>query len=162
MKGPKPISPIVRFLSKVQITDTCWLWTGALSHGYGRFGINHGEIVYAHRFAYELWIGPIPIDREVDHLCHNADQSCKGGSPCCHRRCVNPEHLEPTTSQVNQSRSPHTLGSKNAAKIYCPQGHAYGHKPYRDLGGMRHCRECNKERQRIRRKALVDARRATQ
>jgi hypothetical protein len=42
----------------------------------------------AHRFAYELLVGPIPEDLELDHLCRV-------------RHCVNPAHLEPVTHLEN-------------------------------------------------------------
>jgi hypothetical protein len=47
--------------------------------------------VAAHRFAYELMVGPIPEDLELDHLCGV-------------RECVNPRHLEAVTHLVNVRR----------------------------------------------------------
>ena len=47
--------PGERFWSKVNKTEACWLWTGALSHGYGSYwvGGRSGRSVRAHRLAYE-------------------------------------------------------------------------------------------------------------
>jgi hypothetical protein len=76
----------------VRDPDTeCWEWTAARKNGgYGSFAIGKGN-VYAHRFAYEMLVGPIPEGLELDHLCRN-------------RGCVNPDHLEPVTRQVNVLR----------------------------------------------------------
>lgn len=73
-----------RFLSKVEKTSTCWLWTaGGFRAGYGSFSIgprgHRGERL-AHRWAYELFVGPIPLGLSV---CHQCDVP----------RCVNPAHL---------------------------------------------------------------------
>ena len=73
-----------RFWNKVNKTEGCWLWTAALSHGYGRFGKGGA----AHRLAWEDRNGPIPEGLVLDHLCRVP-------------RCVNPEHLEPVTHREN-------------------------------------------------------------
>ena len=79
-----------RFWSKVNKTDTCWIWTAAKNQdGHGRF--RHGRLVLAHRFAYELLVGPIPKGLDLDHLCQNP-------------ACVNPAHLEPVTRKENTRR----------------------------------------------------------
>lgn len=71
--------------------DGCWIWTGTISsNGYGQFIWNHRS-VGAHRMAYQLFVGPIPKDREIDHL-------------CCRRSCVNPAHLELVTASENIRR----------------------------------------------------------
>lgn len=84
--------------------DECWPWNGAPSgNGYAFF--YHGmEMVYAHRFSWELANGPIPDGLVVDHRCHNEDQACPGGK-CPHRLCQNPRHLEPVTQRENQRRN---------------------------------------------------------
>lgn len=55
---------VERFWSYVRKTDSCWLWTGGLVHGYGHF-----QQTRAHRFAYELANGPIPKGLMVCHRC---------------------------------------------------------------------------------------------
>lgn len=83
----------------------CWLWTASrLPHGYGRIGVG-GKVRLAHRVSYELFNGPIPAGLDVDHLCHNEDRECPGGSTCMHRRCVNPAHLGVATRSENQKAS---------------------------------------------------------
>ena len=69
----------------------CHIWNGALSWGYGVLGRRHGDRVgthRAHRYAYELFVGPIPEGLMVRHRCHN-------------RRCCNPDHLELGTNRDN-------------------------------------------------------------
>ena len=123
-----------RFWAKVDVTDGCWFWQAATSLGYGLFFPEHSIRVLAHRFAYETLIGPIPPTLQLDHLCRN-------------RRCVNPDHLEPVTIQVNILRG-EGHAAKNAAKTHCPQGHAYDLFNTHHFDGERHCRLCGKERQR--------------
>ena len=67
------IPPIDRFMSKIEmITESgCWLWTGCEhpATGYGRFGITSGEVEYAHRAAWRLFVGEIPDGLFVCHRC---------------------------------------------------------------------------------------------
>lgn len=52
---------INRFMEKVEIiTESgCWIWTGGLARGYGRFWLN-GKGELAHRVAYIAENGEIP------------------------------------------------------------------------------------------------------
>lgn len=80
-----------RFWSKVEKTDGCWNWTGALNgDGYGSFRVGAGT-VKAHGFTWELANGPVPAGLELDHVCRN-------------RACVRPDHLEAVTHIVNVHR----------------------------------------------------------
>lgn len=79
-----------RFWAKVTKTDGCWLWdAGCDRQGYGKFQLD-GRKVSAHRVAYELMVGPIPLGQELDHR-HT-----------CPKNCVNPGHLRPVTSKQNK------------------------------------------------------------
>ena len=71
-----------RFFSKVQKTNSCWLWKACISrNGYGIFGIGDNNRNYAHRVSYFLHNGKIPKDRLILHSCDV-------------KHCVNPKHLE--------------------------------------------------------------------
>ena len=115
------------FWSKVEKTDDCWLWTGALTGGrYGNAIVN-GKNVPAHRAAYEELVGPIPEGLELDHLCFVTN-------------CVRPDHLEPVTGAENKRRA-------GARTTHCPKGHEYTPENtyVRTRGnGRRQCRECHR------------------
>lgn len=130
MSGPKPKPPARRFMAKVETTPECWQWLGAKqAGGYGRFMVTSSPrvLILAHRFAYEMAVGPIPDDMTLDHLCRNTS-------------CVKPSHLEVVTREENALR-----GSRNAAKTHCDHGHEFTEAntyvaPSRPQ--VRCCREC--------------------
>lgn len=94
----------------------CWPWTGPLmSNGYGEFGTKGTRL--AHRIAYQYLIGPIPSGLVLDHLCHTADRSCAEVNQCPHRRCCNPDHLDPVTQRENIAR-----GRGGDSWGYVPEG----------------------------------------
>lgn len=116
----------------------CWHATKRVGvDGYARV-YRRGHYVMSHRAAYELFVGPIADGLTVDHLCHNDDESCLGGTSCMHRRCVNHAHLGLATMRENTLRGK-TLAAANAAKTHCPRGHAYAE-------GTRVCRICERAR----------------
>lgn len=94
-------TPAERFWAKVEVTEGCWLWRGAItSDGYGTFSIATSTSMLAHHFL----AGKPPDGFCWDHICHTFDTSCHGGITCTHRRCVRPDHLEAVTSQENTRR----------------------------------------------------------
>lgn len=115
----------------------CWEWTGAkTTGGYGQFWLKPKKVV-SHRFAYEQLVGPIPEGLQLDHLCRN-------------RACVNPQHLEPVTQQINIWRG-FSIVTANRLKTHCPQGHPYtAENTYlHPKNNGRICRACARERSRI-------------
>lgn len=138
---------------RVEITDGCWLWRATrVWSGYGRFWQPDGSRVYAHRWAYEQMVGPIPEGLQLDHTCHNADLSCPGGVTCPHRACVNPRHLEPVTALVNIMRG-RTIAAAHSAQTHCKRGHEFTPENTYLWRGGRSCRTCVLERSRQRRRA---------
>lgn len=71
------------FWERVNRGPDCWLWTGATTNSNGYlYGVlrRHRRWQRAHRYAYELAVGPIP---EGMLVCHACDVPL----------CVRPDHL---------------------------------------------------------------------
>jgi hypothetical protein len=99
------------------------------------FKVN-GKHVLAHRFSYELMVGPIPESYTLDHV------KARG---CINTLCVNPGHLEPVPLKINLLRglSPTAL---NAKKTACKHGHPFDEENTYAWHGYRFCRACQKQR----------------
>ncbi len=121
-----------RFSAKVTVDPEtgCHEWNAhRTQNGYGQFGMG-SRVLYAHRAAYEIYVGPIPGGLHIDHLCRN-------------RGCVNPEHLEAVTQRENTLRGV-GVAAACARKTHCLRGHEF--KPentYRGRSdGSRECITC--------------------
>lgn len=110
----------------------CWNWQWAQSpRGYGLKWVGRSGMM-AHRWMYLQVKGSIPDGLTLDHLCKN-------------KLCVNPDHLEPVTTQENTRRhyasaplSPtckhgHPLEGDNLKLYTAPNGHTW-----------RRCRTCER------------------
>lgn len=143
-----------RLMRHVQIDPIsgCWLWTASVDDGgYARFrkrGRPFG-MDSAHRVSYEEHKGPIPDGLDLDHTCHKPSE-CPGGV-CCHRRCINPDHLEPVTALVNtrrghMGRGARVAGDRKKARTHCRHGHEFTPENtgrYKDAThNFRFCRTC--------------------
>lgn len=121
-----------RFLSKILRSKetACWFWGGYRDRGgYGRFTLSTGKMggkpVMAHRYSYELSVGPIPFEHQVHHKCVNPS-------------CVNPSHLE-ALSVVD-----HVAAQEGHPKnqTHCIRGHEFTVENTRYYNGYRTCRAC--------------------
>ncbi len=158
------IDPVIRFMRHVTKLDNgCWQWDTVTPTGYGgRFGAGGkgGKSYRPHRWSYEH-LGPeiraIPDGMTTDHLCHKPEE-CPGGNSCPHRRCVNPDHIEVVTTQVNTERGHGPERGRIAslkartAITHCPQGHEYTPENTYWYRGCRHCLTCKRERKYPRKK----------
>ena len=117
------------FLSKVTKNPVTGCWeidTQITPRGYRVF-----KGTRAHRFSYEMFVGPIPEGKVLNHICRN-------------RGCVNPEHLEIMTIGENlHAPGSIALAALNAAKTHCPKNHEYSEVNTRITSkGGRACRTC--------------------
>jgi len=107
----------------------CWVWQGALAHGYGIVGPNQTGSTNVHKVMYILTYGKWEGDLTLDHLCRN-------------RACCNPEHLELVTHLENCRR-----GIARCAKLTeCKRGHPFVEGSYYIIQGKRICKECNSDK----------------
>jgi hypothetical protein len=119
-----------RFLEKVNMTGSCWLWKAHLTDdGYGWFRWWGGT--KAHRFSYEKFKGKIPDGLVIDHICRV-------------RHCVNPAHLQLLTNKQNVLLG---IGSPalNARKTHCKRGHELIGNNFEIRGRSRCCLLCRKQ-----------------
>jgi len=131
---PPPFDPFpnveARFWSKVERTDNCWIWRGALTaSGYGQVQFLHVKW-FTHRLAYHLLVGPIPPTLTIDHLCRN-------------RTCCNPRHLEVVSRAENTRREAAYPSRRPAPRTICKKGHPLTpDNTYISPKGGRRCRIC--------------------
>ena len=117
----------------------CWRWGGYVSEsGYGVARVD-GKSKPAHRAVHVALVGTIPQGLDLDHLCRVRD-------------CVNPDHLEPVTRRVNVLRGV-GAGAQNARKTHCIKGHPLDGDNLVSWARNRLCRECYRERDRIKARA---------
>lgn len=132
------VVPPTRRKGYTRTEDGCWLYDGFKDRdGYGFLNTyidGRSSSQMAHRFFYELWVGPVPRDMELDHRCES-------------KSCVNPQHLDIVTHDENMRR--------NAARsLRCRNGHLRSkHGVYvTHLSSgrvLRTCRTCAKKTKRV-------------
>jgi hypothetical protein len=76
------------FWQHVQIgtPEVCWPWTRGHTGGYGQLKTDGEGSDLAHRVAYVLEKGPVPLGEQVKHVCGTLD-------------CCNPSHLRAGTPE---------------------------------------------------------------
>lgn len=119
----------------------CWEWRGTISgSGYGVVRNEPGrspQNILVHRFVYALTRGPIPDDKQIDHLCRNT-------------KCANPAHVDLVTSRENTLRGVGPT-AQNARKTHCKRGHLFDDDNTQITTKGRHCKKCARIEQNDRR-----------
>lgn len=116
-RGPKPISPVVRFWAKVDVRDPseCWPWLASFGeHGYGQFNIGTSSTITrrAHRVAWRYFYGRWPTGVLDHRVCDNP--------PCC-----NPLHCVDTSLRGNSASMVRKSRHGSQRKERCRAGHEY-------------------------------------
>jgi hypothetical protein len=128
-------SELFRFLKRIKVSDGCWEWDGGHdSNGYGRFALESRKQGYAHIYAYQKFVGPVPKGLELDHTCRNPG-------------CCNPKHLEAVSHRINANRGISPWGV-NSRKTICKRGHPLNDENVRVYKGLRVCKACQRLHQR--------------
>ena len=121
------------FWSKVNKTESCWIWLGGTKRGYGKI-LTGKKQSRAHRVSFEIHKGPILEGLVIDHICRN-------------KLCVNPDHLRQVTIAQNTIENSNSTGALNKYKTHCVRGHEFNQKNTylirRKNGISRMCRKCN-------------------
>src|SRR6516225_3308626 len=105
--------------------DGCHRWIGSHDpNGYANCSWDSRSMKVC-TILYQFFIGAIPPDKELDHLCRN-------------KWCVNPEHLEAVSHKENTRRH---YGRVDG---FCIHGHSLVEDNiYKDPNGGRvRCRKC--------------------
>lgn len=125
-----------KMLSQVKPTaNGCLEWTGfRIDTGYGQ-AYNGKRSESAHRVMYRLTKGEIPKGMQVLHSCDNPP-------------CVSPIHLSLGTAQENMRQSVERGRHHEATRTQCVRGHDLA-DAYINKDGSRHCRLCQRARQRM-------------
>lgn len=124
---PQRIIEKISFQSKSE----CWEWNGYVRpDGYGetRWKKNSKwghELV--HRLTYQAYVGPIPFELQIDHICKNT-------------RCCNPNHLQAVTAKQNCATR-----NDRSDWTHCSHGHEFTPENTMKRGSYRQCRTCHNE-----------------
>jgi hypothetical protein len=102
---------MARFWPKVDEpnADGCTLWNAGIvgSQGYGAFTLQNRK-VYAHRVAWEYFMGDIPQGFELDHV---YEAGCRSAA------CVWIGHLELVTRAENERRKWAAIRARTRAQL---------------------------------------------
>lgn len=112
------------FSQMIEKTESCWLWKGRLNK-QGRAKVRfHNKEMNAARVAYILFIGPIPENHLLHHICKN-------------KQCVNVldiNHIIPQKIELHED----CIGTINRLKTHCPKGHEYSKENTRKYFNKNH------------------------
>lgn len=124
-----------RFEAKVSPDSAtgCHLWKASVDgKGYGFFAVATKKIQRAHRVAWELAHGPVPVGMHVLHRCDVP------GCVSIHHLFLG-SNLDNVHDKMAKGRDP------NKRKTHCAKGHPFsGENLYVHKDGHRECKTCNR------------------
>lgn len=140
---------VQRFMKRTKIIDGHWLWQGARNQksGHGLVTIKR-RLVYLHRFMFCLANG-LDYDGEF-YVCHKVE--------CNIPRCWILDHLYQGDNSSNVKDTVTAGNHHEASKTHCPRGHRLWHTA---KSGKRVCLECNRLRDRNRKRYTRNGQRFT-
>lgn len=138
---PRKLSMLERFSTKVELGPTpsdCWGWLGCKSErGYGKvLAVDRSRPLLAHRVAWELFRGIIPVGKSVLHACDNP-------------ACTNINHLWLGDQRENMRDCAAKRRLAQQRRTHCPAGHLLDGDNLMtcpSLNGRRSCRACHNVR----------------
>ena len=119
-----------RFWSKVEKTDTCWLWRGTHIKGYGMFRIDNRR---QRATRVSLRLAGIVVPKGLI-VCHHCDTPA----------CVRPDHLYIGTQMQNIADRERRGHNYHSNLTECPHGHPYDEANTWHHNGSRRCRTCHR------------------
>lgn len=137
-----------KLISKVRQEESgCWIWTGPWHKNrpwaQNRYGYTTAKVngktrhLDAHRAMMFAIQGPLTREQCV---CHRCDVPL----------CINPNHLFIGTMKENIWDSRRKLRHYESKRDYCERGHPlFGDNLYLAKNGSRHCKACQRGRQRV-------------
>lgn len=139
---------ILKFMKSTRIVDNHWVWIGAKNKGHALVTIDN-KSKYLHRYIFCL-MNNLDYDDSNFMACHKLE--------CPFKSCWNPECIYMGTNSTNQ-KDLVTLGlHRESIKTHCPRGHRLFHKA---KNGKRVCLECNRLRDKNRKRITRNGRRIT-
>jgi HNH endonuclease len=126
-----------------ELVGPCHIFRGRKDKdGYGTVFFR-GNTYRVHRYTWEMKNGPIPERAVIDHRCRV-------------KACCNADHLRAVTHQTNAIENNDSPPAINAAKTHCINGHLFDESSKRTFarGTVRVCRQCARERKRMRRERM--------
>lgn len=117
----------------VRTDDGCYLWTGAVTAGYGIVTID-GHSQRVHQWVWENANGPLPVGHNLHHVCHN-------------KRCRELSHLELLTASDHWlEHGLRGFARTNSEKTHCEAEHEFTpENTWVEKNGKRHCKACRAE-----------------
>ncbi len=112
----------------IEVESGCHEWQAAKnSEGYGNFWDKRFQTMRgAHRVGWEMLMGEVPDNMEIDHICKN-------------KACVRLDHLRMVTGSQN------TMYGHGSTLVICKYGHTGGFRERPGYG--RQCIECSRIKQ---------------